>query len=103
MKIFITHLDNAVSKETIESLKRDVTYFIVKHPEVLETKFNSDLNLTRDHLKPERLSFGVALEVMPNELKKRKTTSQEKQQQVFKDLVGFLEQNKNLYEKKHWY
>ena len=100
MKIFITHLDNAVSEEKLESLKKDVSYYILRHPEVLKTRFNDDLGLSKDHLKPDRLSFGVSLDVMPSELnnpqqyvhvktRKPRATREEMSRRIFKSLRWF--------------
>ena len=101
MKIFLTHLDYAVSEQTLESLRKDVSYFILNHPEVLNTQFNRDLHLTKDHLKPSRFSFGVSLEVMPYELsdyqpylhvvkqRKPRASREEMERRIFKHFARF--------------
>lgn len=101
MKIFLTHLDHAVSQEKLESIKKDAVYYILSHPEVLGTRFNNDLHLTKEHLKPERLSFGISLSVMPNELtdypqyfdlqkpRKPRASQEEMSRRIFKDFARF--------------
>lgn len=85
MIIHLAHLESILTKEKIDDLKKDVTFYMMKNQDKLK------LDLKPEHVIPERMKFTAYVSVMPKELKikKKRASREEISRKIFSDLKEF--------------